>query len=34
MILSRHFANKPEVADTPDKEPTGFKSDLTGIHLQ
>jgi hypothetical protein len=32
--LSVFFADKTEVPETPDKEPTGFKSDITSIHLE
>jgi hypothetical protein len=33
FVFSVHFANTTEVPETPDKEPTGFKSDITDIHL-
>jgi hypothetical protein len=32
--LSFYFANTAEVPETADKEPTGFKSDTTSIHLE
>jgi hypothetical protein len=32
--LSAYFANTNEVPETPDKEPTGFKSDTTDLHLE
>lgn len=32
--LSAYFANTKEISETPDKEPTGFKNDTTGIHLE
>ena len=31
--ISAYFANTTEVPETPDKEPTGFKSDTTSLHL-
>jgi hypothetical protein len=34
LCLWNYFANTTEVPETPDKEPTGFKSDTTGLHLQ
>ena len=32
--LSAHYANTTEVPETPDEEPTGFKSDATDPHLE
>ncbi len=32
--LSFYFANTTEVPETPDKEPTGFKGDITSVHLE
>jgi hypothetical protein len=34
ITFSMHFANTTEVPETPDKEPTGFKSDSTDLHLE
>jgi len=32
--LSVYFANTTEVPETTEKEPTGFKSDITSIHIE
>lgn len=32
--LSVNFGNPTEVPESPDKEPSGFKNDLTNIHLE
>jgi len=32
--VSTYFAETTEVPETPDKEPTGFKSDSTDLHLE
>jgi hypothetical protein len=34
LWLANRFASMTEVEDTPDKEPTGFKNDSTGLHLE
>ena len=34
IVLSSYFEDKTEVPETPDKEPTGFKNDVTTIHLE
>jgi hypothetical protein len=33
-ILPSYFAKADEVSDTLDREPTGFKSNLTALHLR
>lgn len=32
--FSVYFGNKTQVPETPDTEPTGFKSDATDLHLE
>jgi hypothetical protein len=32
--FSCHFANRPEVSEKSTKEPTGFKTDITSLHLE
>jgi hypothetical protein len=34
LVLSVYFAGSTEVPEESDKEPTGFKNDTTGLHLE